>query len=116
MKSTEITADVFKALGDPTRLKILKLIVSRENRVCVGMIAKYLNISQPAVSQHLKVLKIAGIVEALREGFHMHYSVCSTALKEQGIDIFALLDTFGSELDFSCNCHHHSGKGNCHHE
>ena len=115
MKSTEKTADIFKALGDSTRLKILKLIVSRENRVCVGMIASHLNVSQPAVSQHLKILKTAGIVEANRQGFHMHYSVCDTALKNHGIDIFSLLKTFGGELDFSA-CKHQTRKGNCIHE
>ncbi len=55
-------ADFFKALGDATRIKILKLLLSH-NKLCVGMIAFKLNITQPAVSQHLKTLKTNGVVE-----------------------------------------------------
>ncbi len=54
------TADFFKALGDPTRIKILKLLLSGK-KLCVGMIAFKLNITQSAVSQQLKVLKSNGI-------------------------------------------------------
>ena len=66
-------ADVFKALGDPTRLKILKVLMSRKHPFCVGMIAAKVGISQPAVSQHLRVLKNVGILDAHRAGFHVHY-------------------------------------------
>ena len=68
------SAEVFKALGDPTRLKIIKIIFAANN-VCVGMIAKNLNITQPAVSQHLKILKNAGLVNAQKIGYHVHYSL-----------------------------------------
>lgn len=69
-----ISAEVFKALGDPTRLKITKIIFASKN-ICVGMIAKNLNITQPAVSQHLKILKNAGLVNAQKIGYHVHYSL-----------------------------------------
>jgi DNA-binding transcriptional ArsR family regulator len=68
------SAEVFKALGDPTRLKITKIIFASQN-VCVGMIAKNLSITQPAVSQHLKILKNAGLVNAQKIGYHVHYSL-----------------------------------------
>ena len=49
------TAEIFKALGDGSRLRILKLIATKGNVLCVGYIAKHLGLSQPAVSQHLKL-------------------------------------------------------------
>ncbi len=67
-------SEVFKALGDQTRLKIIKLLLAPD-KLCVGMIAKKIGISQPAVSQHLKTLKNAGILDANRQGFHVHYNV-----------------------------------------
>lgn len=86
------TADIFKALGDPSRLKIIKLILMNGNNLCVGMIAHRLNISQPAVSQHLKILKNAGLVEGNRMGFHMHYKVNNNSLNNYGININELLN------------------------
>ena len=59
-------ADIFKALGDPTRLKILDCI--RKGEKCICEITPYTGKSQPNVSQHLKVLKNAGIVDERKEG------------------------------------------------
>lgn len=56
----------FKAIGEPTRLKILRLLVEQE--LCVCDIEEVLQISQPRVSQHLKVLKQVGLVEERKEG------------------------------------------------
>ncbi len=69
-------AELFKALGDPNRLKIIKMLnLNSENGVCVGTLAQRLGISQPAVSQHLKVLKYVGIAEPTRDGVRVHYRV-----------------------------------------
>jgi len=69
-------ADMFKSLGDPTRLSIFSLLASHsEKKLCVCCIAKKLGISQPAISQHLKVLKNVGLVDPNREGFKVHYSI-----------------------------------------
>ena len=69
-------ADVFRALGDPTRLKIMRMLASNPERsLCVGAIAQRLSITQPAVSQHLKVLKSIGILEPNRDGFRVHYTI-----------------------------------------
>ena len=46
--------DVFKALGDSSRLKIFNILISANSNLCVGMIAHNLSMTQPAVSQHLK--------------------------------------------------------------
>lgn len=59
----ERMATTFKALGEPTRLKIVKLLSVQE--LCVCELEAVLNISQPRVSQHLKVLRVAGIVREL---------------------------------------------------
>jgi len=64
---------VFKALGCRARFEIFSLLL--ENQLCVGAIAERLEVSQPSVSQHLKVLKQAGIVEDRRCGYHVHYTV-----------------------------------------
>ena len=59
-------ADVFKALGDSTRLKILDCI--RKGEKCICEIIPNTGKSQPNVSQHLKVLKNAGLVDERKEG------------------------------------------------
>lgn len=55
----------FKALGEPTRLKILRMLAEQD--LCVCDLEEVLQISQPRVSQHLKVLKQAGLVQERRE-------------------------------------------------
>jgi len=57
---------LFKALGEPTRLKIIKLLAARE--LCVCDLEDIMQISQPRISQHLKVLKHAGLVNERKEG------------------------------------------------
>ncbi len=63
---------LFKALGEPTRLKIIKLLAARE--LCVCDLEDIMQISQPRISQHLKVLKYAGMVNERKEG---QRSICS---------------------------------------
>ena len=84
------TASFFKSLGDPTRIKILKLLLSGK-KLCVGMIAFNLNITQSAVSQHLKVLKSNGIVDGTRTGFNIHYRVNEDIFKKFGIDLAKII-------------------------
>ncbi len=71
-----LLAEVFKALGDPTRLKLIKILASGMTKdVRVVDIAEKLGISQPAVSQHLKILRSVGILIAEREGYRVHYHI-----------------------------------------
>ena len=58
--------EVFKALADPTRLKILECIKKGEK--CICEIIPYTDKSQPNVSQHLKVMKHAGIINERKDG------------------------------------------------
>jgi DNA-binding transcriptional ArsR family regulator len=64
---------VLDALGDPTRRAVLELL--REGPRPVGEIARALPVSRPAVSQHLRILKDAGLVQDHREGTRRLYRV-----------------------------------------
>ena len=69
---------VLKALADERRLKILKLLST--NDLCVGALAKHLGISKPAVSQHLQLLRKAGLIKGEKRGYWTHYIVERDAL------------------------------------
>src|ERR1700752_364877 len=64
---------LFRALADPTRLRLLNLIAHRE--ICVCFFVEILGISQPKISRHLAYLRRAGIVAARRQGRWMHYRI-----------------------------------------
>jgi len=80
MKRIDKTVDAFKAIGDSTRFRILQLL-SNNGQLCVNALADRLKIAQPTVSQHLKILKNAGIVQAKRIGNHIHYSIKANTLE-----------------------------------
>ncbi len=65
----------FAALADPTRLKLLQILARQpyERPLCVNALAARLGVSQPAVSQHLRVLRALGLVQAERRGPRVHY-------------------------------------------
>jgi len=65
---------VFKLLADETRLKILMYLL-REQELHVSALCDRLNQSQPAVSHHLALLRVAGLIEPRRDGKHNFYSV-----------------------------------------
>ena len=71
---------VFKAIGDETRLKILILLSSKN--VCAKGIAKHLEISEAAVSQHIKTLKEANLVIAYKEGYYVMYELNKDVLEK----------------------------------
>ncbi len=64
---------IFKALSSDVRLEILSLLV--EGPLCVNALVSRLNVSQPAVSQHLKILENAGLVKGSKIGYRVHYSL-----------------------------------------
>jgi len=66
-------AEVHRALGDPTRLRILALLRVRE--ACVCELVARLPISQPAVSQHLRRLRQAGLVQERRHKYWTYYAI-----------------------------------------
>lgn len=73
-------ADAIQALGDPTRRTVFERL--REGPRSVGELARGLPVSRPAVSQHLRVLKQAGLVRERREGTRNYYSVNGDGLAD----------------------------------
>jgi ArsR family transcriptional regulator, arsenate/arsenite/antimonite-responsive transcriptional repressor len=70
---SEGAAKVFKALGDPVRLRLLSLITSASAEVCVCDLNAAFDLSQPTISHHLKVLREAGLVDSQRRGTWVYY-------------------------------------------
>lgn len=79
METVEL-AQALKALAVPSRLKIIELLQSHP--YCVRALTMRLDISQPAVSQHLAVLKRAGLVAADKDGTMVHYRVNPERFKQ----------------------------------
>ncbi len=71
---------LLKALADETRYKIISLLLSHD--FCVGALAKRLQISDAAVSQHLQVLRKAGLVKGEKKGYWTHYAVQKDVLNK----------------------------------
>lgn len=62
---------LLKALGEPMRLKIYRALLERKH--CVRSLSKKFGISESAISQHLKLMKDAGLVYGEKYGYHTHY-------------------------------------------
>ena len=86
MDKIEKIAEIFKALSDPTRLRLIQMLskcpldnvvtgVCDGGPLCVNALAHRLGVTQSAVSQHLRVLRQAGLVRGARRGNFMHYSI-----------------------------------------
>jgi ArsR family transcriptional regulator len=76
-------AELFAILADPTRLRLLNVLCLQNppGCHCVNNLSQLLGITQPAVSQHLRVLKSAGLVIGEKRGFRMHYFINAKGLK-----------------------------------
>lgn len=72
-------AKIFKALAHPTRLKIMELLLHKES-LCVCHIYESLDLEQANVSQHLRILKNAGLLNSRKEGLQVHYSLCCQSI------------------------------------
>jgi ArsR family transcriptional regulator len=106
MDEIQEIAEIFKALSDPTRLRLVKLLSTHSlnecpngcngrDFLCVNALADRLGVTQSAVSQHLRVLRQAGLVRGERRGSFMHYS-----LDESGLEKYkaALRETLGEDF------------------
>lgn len=93
-----------KALCEPSRCRIVELLAQRA--YCVSSLAILLDLSVPAVSQHLKVLRDAGLVYCEKYGYHTHYKLDKENLSRIAQD---LLDLARENPD---NCHH-KGSHSC---
>jgi len=69
----------FKALADPTRLEILRLVAAQAGATCVCDIVVHFDLSQPTISHHLKVLRAAGWLSQSKVGIWAFYAIDSQA-------------------------------------
>ncbi len=75
-------AQVFKALGDPVRLRLVSLIGAHQGgEVCVCELTTAFDLTQPTISHHLKVLREAGIIDSERRGTWVYYWLVPAALE-----------------------------------
>jgi DNA-binding transcriptional ArsR family regulator/GNAT superfamily N-acetyltransferase len=73
--------EVFKALGDPIRIKIVDML-ARNGEMCVGEMLEHVQVTQPAVSHHLSALKYAGLVHARKDGQWVRYTLSAETLHD----------------------------------
>ena len=71
---------LFKALNDPTRRDILELLKKKD--LSAGEIAGRFEISKPSISHHLDLLRQAGLVQSVKEGQYIFYSLNTTVMDE----------------------------------
>ena len=75
-------ARVFKALGDPVRLRLVSLIGAHEGgEVCVCELTEAFDLTQPTISHHLKILRDAGIIDSERRGTWVYYWLLPATLE-----------------------------------
>ncbi|WP_261596088.1 ArsR/SmtB family transcription factor [Methanoculleus formosensis] len=88
---------LLKALADETRVKIVQCLMDGERCACtlVPAVGK----AQPTVSQHLRILEEAGILESRRDGVNIWYRIRS----DQAVQILKILDIQSIEIPISCS-------------
>lgn len=94
MVLTEL-AKLFKALGDESRLRILRALC--DETYCVCDLARLLGIAQPTLSHHLKILRDTGLVNGEKDGQSIHCSINCAEFEKHGIDVRRLLSAFDRE-------------------
>ncbi|MDF2872015.1 MAG: arsR [Anaerocolumna sp.] len=87
--------DVFKALSDSTRRKILELLAKKDMNA--GEIADYFNISKPSISHHLTILKNADLISDERKGQNIVYSLNTTVFQDVVRWFFDITKSDGEE-------------------
>ena len=93
----EILSEMLKALSSEMRLRILLLL--RERRLCAGGISRKLDASPSAASQHLRILRTAGLVTACRCGNKIHYSLNREAMAGVSSSLEELIPLAGKNED-----------------
>ncbi len=100
---------ILKALSDETRYKLMEMLLKHD--YCVRTLAHHLDISESAVSQHLKVLRNAGLVQGMKRGYYTHYRADRDLLNEVADQLAELSKTVPiqdgcpSHSDKDCSCH-----------
>jgi ArsR family transcriptional regulator, arsenate/arsenite/antimonite-responsive transcriptional repressor len=96
--ATEIILTPLKALADENRLKLLSLLLTHD--LCVGALAQRLGVSEAAVSQHLQILRKAGLVRGEKIGYWTHYRVERDMLRQ----LAGRLETLADKLPCPEGC------------
>jgi len=78
-------AKVFKALADPTRLRILSIVES-ESMMITGIVEKF-NLSQPTVSYHIRILENAGLVKTVKKGREVYCSLVKKGVLKKALEL-----------------------------
>ena len=81
-EETESTAALFRALGDPARVKIVNLLARNDQPVCACEFEPVLGLSQPTVSHHLRKLTDAGLLEREQRGKWAYFSLRRDAVEK----------------------------------
>lgn len=93
---------ILKSISDESRYKILSVLLKQD--LCVGGLAKQLDISKAAVSQHLQILRKARVVTGEKRGYYTHYIVNRELSKHVGMETIEFAE---STSCVEC-CHHNS--------
>ena len=96
--------DLVRVIGEPMRYKIFQHLLERKH--CVRSLSRKLGISESAVSQHLKVMREAGLVYGEKYGYHTHYMP-----SQEAVDLLA--DTFGRMRQQSRRLHRQPSACQC---
>ena len=91
---------LFKALADPTRAQILTHLAGGD--LCVGALAQRLGVTHSAVSQHLRILREAGLVGGDKRGYWVHYSLDRKQIRSISAKVGKWLDGLSSSPTGNC--------------
>lgn len=94
------TAMIFKAFCDENRIRIIKLLTTGEK--CACKLLEEINITQPTLSHHMKILCDSGIVVGRKEGKWMHYSISKKGSETAVRILNELTKNTCSDIDKSC--------------
>ena len=81
-EEAEATAELFKALGDATRVRIVNMLANSDEPVCVCNLIEPLGLSQPTVSHHMKKLLDAGLIEREQRGKWAYFNLVPEATRK----------------------------------
>ena len=75
MNNIDDISKYLKAIADPTRLKLIEILINKDKSLCVNCLSERLNVTQSALSQHFRILRQLNIVKSNRKGYYIHYEI-----------------------------------------
>ena len=93
----QVSSEILRALAHPLRMKILEF-VDRNDAINVNKIYNTLSLEQSITSQHLRILRLAGIVDTQRDGKYIHYSIDYDKVENAVMSISSFLDESENEF------------------